>query len=143
MSQNKKDEALQGNEIIEERIAAFNKEATEENLAALLTQIRKRMIEKGQFVVMVEPQITGGLALKARPIKGQGNWFVAFTDFEQQMKGDDKVMSTFMADIEGLIRMATSDESVQGIVLNPWENPIMLNKVLLQVVLGDDGNAPS
>lgn len=132
-----KDESLRGNEKIEKSIADFVMEATEENLAALLTVIRKRMQEKGQLVVAVDAQADGGLTLKVRPIKNQGSWFVAFTDFEQQMKGEEKVMSTFMADIEGLLRMAVSDSRIQGVVLNPWDKPMMLNQALIEVILGE------
>ena len=43
-----KDEGLQGNEKIEEAIAALQQELTDEMLAHALTVIRRRMREKGQ-----------------------------------------------------------------------------------------------
>ena len=49
------DEGLQGNERIEEAILALQQEPTEELLAHALTVLRKRMQEKGQFIVAVEP----------------------------------------------------------------------------------------
>ena len=43
-----KDNELQGNEKIEEAIAALQQEPTQEMLAHTLTVIRRRMQEKGQ-----------------------------------------------------------------------------------------------
>lgn len=49
------EEALQGNENIEQAIAALQQNATPELLAHALTAIRRRIRENGQFVVAVEP----------------------------------------------------------------------------------------
>ena len=47
------EEALQGNENIEQAIAALQQNATPELLAHALTAIRRRIRENGQFVVAV------------------------------------------------------------------------------------------
>ena len=49
------DKGLQGNEKIEQAIVALQQEATQEMLAHTLTVIRRRMREKGQFILSVEP----------------------------------------------------------------------------------------
>ena len=49
------EEALQGNETIEQAIAALQQDPTQELLAHALTTIRRRIREEGQFVVAVEP----------------------------------------------------------------------------------------
>lgn len=49
------DKGLQGNEKIEQAIAALQQEATQEMLAHALTVIRRRMKENGQFILAVEP----------------------------------------------------------------------------------------
>ena len=51
----KVDEGLQGNEKIEEAILGLQKESTQEMLAHTLTVIRRRMKEKGQVILAVEP----------------------------------------------------------------------------------------
>ena len=51
----KVDEGLQGNEKIEEAILGLQKESTQEMLAHTLTIIRRRMKEKGQVILAVEP----------------------------------------------------------------------------------------
>ena len=58
MSDNKnvnQDKGLQGNEKIEQAIAALQQEATQEMLAHTLTVIRRRMRENGQCILSVEP----------------------------------------------------------------------------------------
>ena len=57
MSDNKnvnQDKGLQGNEKIEQAIAALQQEATQEMLAHTLTVIRRRMRENGQFILRSE-----------------------------------------------------------------------------------------
>lgn len=49
-----RDEALKGNEKIEEAILGLQKETSQEMLAHVLTVIRRRMNENGQVIVAVE-----------------------------------------------------------------------------------------
>ena len=74
------DEGLQGNERIEEAILALQQEPTEELLAHTLTVLRKRMQEKGQFIVAVEPPVGDGtMKLQTIRTKDGGLWWMAFT----------------------------------------------------------------
>lgn len=132
-----KDNELQGNEKIEEAIAALQQEPTQEMLAHALTVIRRRMQEKGQFVIAVEPP-TGNNQLKLQAITTDDGkvWWMAFTSFEEQLKGSNGVMSTFMADIKQLFTSALQADAISGIILNPWNRTIMLDKNLIQITLG-------
>ena len=121
----KKDKGLQGNEKIEEAILALQQEPTEELLAHALTVVRRRMREQGQFIVAVEP-----------PSDGK-KWWSAFTGFEEELKGSGTVMSTFLTDIEQLFRMALTAEGIEGVILNPWNRTLMLDKHLLRIILGE------
>ena len=95
---------LQGNEKIEQAIAALQQEATQEMLAHTLTVIRRRMRENGQFILSVEPP-TGDNQLRIGTVKtGDGKvWWAAFTSFEEELKGGGSVQSTFLTDIVTLI----------------------------------------
>ena len=77
MSDNKnvnQDKGLQGNEKIEQAIAALQQEATQEMLAHTLTVIRRRMRENGQFILSVEPP-TGDSQLRIGTVKtAAGRW---------------------------------------------------------------------
>ncbi len=132
-----KDNELQGNEKIEEAIAALQQEPTQEMLAHALTVIRRCMQEKGQFVIAVEPP-TGDNQLKLQAITTDDGkvWWMAFTSFEEELKGSNSVMSTFMTDIKQLFTSALQADAISGIILNPWNRTIMLDKNLIQITLG-------
>lgn len=132
-----KDNKLQGNEKIEEAIAALQQEPTQEMLAHTLTVIRRRMQEKGQFVIAVEPP-TGDNQLKLQAITTDDGkvWWMAFTSFDEELKGSNSVMSTFMTDIKQLFTSALQADAISGIILNPWNRTIMLDKNLIQITLG-------
>lgn len=131
------DNELQGNEKIEEAIAALQQEPTQEMLAHTLTVIRRRMQEKGQFVIAVEPP-TGDNQLKLQAITTDDGkvWWMAFTSFEEELKGSNSVMSTFMTDIKQLFTSALQADAISGIILNPWNRTIILDKNLIQITLG-------
>ena len=132
-----KDNELQGNEKIEEAIAALQQEPTQEMLAHTLTVIRRRMQEKGQFVIAVEPP-TGNNQLKLQAITTDDGkvWWMAFTSFEEELKGSNSVMSTFMTDIKQLFTSALQADTISGINLNPRNRTIMQDKNLIQIKLG-------
>ena len=136
-NKNKTDKGLLGNEKIEEAIAALQQEPTQEMLAHTLTVIRRRMQEKGQFVIAVEPP-TGDNQLKLQAITTDDGkvWWMAFTSFDEELKGSNSVMSTFMTDIKQLFTSALQADAISGIILNPWNRTIMLDKNLIQITLG-------
>ena len=138
MDNNKIDEGLQGNEKIETAIAALQQEDSEEMLAHTLTVIRRRMKEGGQFIVAVEPP-TGGNQMQIQAVQTpDGNsWWAAFTSFEEELKGSGSVMSTFLTDMEQLFRMTLTADGIEGVILNPWNRTLMLDKRFLHIILGE------
>lgn len=136
MAKEKIDEGLIGNEKIEQAIAGLQQEATPEQLAHTLTVIRRRMQEGGQVIVAVEPP-KGGSQMLLQAIETDGKtWWAAFSSFEEELKGGGNVKSTFLADIEKLFQGALQAEGIEGVILNPWNRTIMLDKNLIQIVLG-------
>ena len=145
----KKDEGLIGNEKIEEAIDALQQEPSEELLAHALTVLRRRMRERGQVILAVDmPQDQSGMpqmmANPAAPMQIQAvqtadgkAWWVAFTSFEEELRGADQVKSTFLADLEQIFRTALTVNEIEGVIINPWNRTMMLNKNLIQIVLGD------
>mgnify|MGYP002267931287 FL=1 len=143
MSDNKninvnQDKGLQGNEKIEQAIAGLQQEATQEMLAHTLTVIRRRMRENGQLILSVEPP-TGDNQLRIGTVKtGDGKvWWAAFTSFEEELKGGGSVQSTFLTDIDQLFHSALQINEIEGIILNPWNRTIMLDKNLINIILGN------
>lgn len=135
-----RDEGLRGNEKIEEAIAGLQQEPTQEMLAHALTVVRRRMKENGQFIVAVEPPAGGGQLLLQTVKTSDGKlWWVAFTGFEEELRGSDRVKSTFLADMGQLFATALQADGVEGIILNPWNRTLMLEKELIRIILGQQG----
>ena len=131
----RQDETLQGNEKIEVAIQALQKEATQEQLAHTLTVIRRRMKDLGQVIVAVEPSIgTTQMNLKMIQTSDGSNWWYAFTSFNEEMKGADSVKSTFLVDIDKLFDATLTVPEIKGVILNPWNRTLMLDKGLIRII---------
>ncbi len=131
------DPGLQGNERIEVAIAGLQQETSQEHLAHTLTVIRQRMREGGQLIIAVEPpKGDGQLRIQAVQTEDGGSWWTVFTGFDEELKGSDSVKSTFLTDMRQLFTQAVQTEGIQGIILNPWNRTLMLDKNLLWVILG-------
>ena len=132
------DEGLKGNEKIENAIASLQADASEERLAHTLTVFRRRMRENGQFIVAVEPP-SGEEQIKVQAVKTPDgkNWWMAFTSFEEELKGSNSVMSTFLTDINKMFISALKVDEIDGIIINPWNRTIMLDKSLISIILGN------
>lgn len=132
-----KDEGLNGNEKIEQAVYALQKEATQEQLAHTLTVIRRRMKEHGQFVVAVEPNLSSEqMQLRTIRTADGASWWYAFTSFEEELKGAEPVQSTFLVDMDKLFDAALAVPEISGIILNPWNRTIQLDKTLIRITKG-------
>ena len=161
-----KDAGLIGNEKIEEAIAALQQEPSEELLAHALTVVRRRMREHGQVILAVDmpqmrqnvmlqmqdgqngmPPVQNGFAqtgTPAAPMQIQAvktadgkDWWVAFTSFDEELRGGDQVKSTFLADLEQIFQTVLTVKEVEGVILNPWNRTMMLDKSLIRIILGE------
>ena len=45
--------------------------------------------------------------------------------------------STFLADREQIFRTALTVPEIEGVILNPWNRTMMLDKSLIRIVLGE------
>ena len=136
MKDYKADEGLQGNDKIEKAIAGLQKETTQEMLAHTLTVIRRRMKDAGQLIIAVEPPSGDGqLRLEAVRTEDGKNWWVAFTSFEEELKGADTMKSTFLSDIGKLFQTALTVPEIEEIIINPWNRTIMLDKKLIRIIM--------
>ena len=77
------------------------------------------------------------MRLQAVQTSDGGKWWSAFTGFEEELKGSGSVMSTFLTDIEQLFRMTLNAEGIEGVILNPWNRTLMLDKQLIRIILGE------
>lgn len=107
-----KDEGLQGNEKIEQAVLALQHEPTQEQLAHTLTVLRRRMKAQGQLVAAAEPNL-GGAPLQLRTVQ-----------------------STFLVEIEKLFDAALTVPEISGVILNPWDRTLQLDKNLIRIIKG-------
>lgn len=137
----KVDKGLQGNEKIEEAIVTLQSQSTPELLAHALTVIRRRMKEQGQLIIAVEPSpLSNEMNVQAVKTSDGKNWWVAFTGFDEELKGGDSVKSTFLTDMDKLFQSALTVDEIEGVIINPWNRTIMLNKRLISIILGTADN---
>ena len=135
---NKIDQGLLGNEKIEDAIAALQQEPTEEFLAHVLTVVRRRMRENGQVIIAIEPNAEAGqMKLQAVQTSDGNSWWAVFTSFDEEVKGSGSVMSTFMTDIGKVLEAALSEQEISGVIINPWNRTLMLDKTLIRIILGN------
>ena len=132
------DEGLLGNEKIEEAIVALQQELSAEMLAHTLTVVRRRMREQGQFILALEAP-GADEQLKVRAVKTEDGklWWAAFTSFEEELKGADQVKSTFLSEIGRMFEAALTVPEIAGIIINPWNRTIMLDKHLIRIIMPD------
>lgn len=96
--------------------------------------IRHRVQEGGQFIVAVEPSLTQ-TQMNVRVVKTSDGaaWWTVFTGFEEELKGADSVKSTFLTDMGKLFQAALTVPGIQGVILNPWNRTLMLDKHLIEI----------
>ena len=98
----------------------------------------RRMKEGGQLIVAVEPD-PAQAQMKLQTVRTPDGkiWWSAFTSFEEELKGADQVKSTFLSEIGRMFEAALTVPEVAGIIINPWNRTLMLDKTLIRIVLGD------
>ena len=132
-----KDEGLKGNEWLEDCIRDLQEKPSVETLSVALTAVRKRMQAGGQFIVAVDASMGQQLQIQAMEIENGEKWIPVYSGFEEQMKSRQQVMSTFMADIRGILDMALAEPSLNGVLLNPYGRTLRLDKDLIRLIKGE------
>lgn len=95
------------------------------------------MREGGQFIVAVDPKAgDAGLSIQAVKTDDGRMWWSVFTSFDEELKGSGSVMSTFMSGIGQILKTAGEVEGISGIIINPWNRTLMLDKNLINIILG-------
>ena len=64
-------------------------------------------------------------------------WWMAFTSFEEELKGADQVKSTFLSEIGRMFEAALTVPEIAVIIINPWNRTIMLDKHLIRIIMPD------
>lgn len=148
------DNAVSENESIKKAIAGLNETQSRENVIAVLETIRTEMNRSGSILIPVEVppsalalfdpetakpgdivQATENLHLVIRKLKLENSeaYLAAFTSAAEVEKGEatSTVTSTIAAYLESVLHA----EDVAGIVINPWDDPFLLTKDMIRMIL--------
>ena len=97
------------------------------------------MNDKGQLIIAVEPPLPDGkLNLKVIKTEDGQMWWIAYTSFDEELKGADNIKSTFLTDIDKLLKSALQVDEISGIIINPWNKTLMLDKELIKIIIGKE-----
>lgn len=125
-----------GNKLIEDAVREMYKALNEDKLAKVLTLIRKRMTDGGHFVVAVKAGDSGSLELRPVTTPDGSKWFAAFTGFEEELKKNDEIVSGFTAEISKLFDITLASDNISGIIINPWDKAVKLDKNMIMLIKG-------
>lgn len=92
--------------------------------------------EKLNIAKLMEPVNPNGIPRKVELIGG-GMAFTAFTSRKELDKGQPTKFTA--AHMKDFFEMALEDMNITGIVINPWDVSVLLDKRLLTMILAEDG----
>lgn len=148
------------NQDIEKTIHSLEKDKTQENIEKLLWQLSSKLSDHGAFLIPVldseamedpskdlfrldkfsldqtEPKKRGRMAMprKVELIQG-GEAYTAFTSREELDKGESTDYTVIP--MKDYLELALLDEDCIGIVINPWDVSVLLDKRLIMMILKD------
>ena len=130
---------LDGNELIEEAIANFYKENSEENFVNILEAIRGRMHADGHFIfpVMIDEEDPERFAFCTLQANDGKVLQAAFTSQEEYEKGEKRDVISYF--IDSALKSCL-DSELAGIVINPWGQSFLLAKELIEEIFRIDGD---
>ena len=133
-----KNNFLDNNHLIVEKIRAFRAEPTTETYGAVLDQIREIMQADGHFLIPVwYPEGENeemSFNLHQLQTEDGGIYLVAFTDEEELYKGQETAIVFDF--IDQFFDFVFITPHVEGFILNPWsENNFTFSKALMQTIV--------
>ena len=127
-----------GNERIEEAIARYHVDDSEENLYAILDTIRDRMHEDGHFFLpVIRNEEDDSFTFRTIKTEDGKYWNVAFTSQYELEKGAETDVISFF--IDGTMKNSIETEAA-GIIINPWGRPFMLVNSMIEAIFTVDGD---
>ena len=130
---------LVGNDVIEKAVADYYADTSNEKLFGVVQAIYQRMHENGHFLIPVMTQETeSGPEFTLHTIQTQDGqqWLVAFTAETEYEKGQkSQVIGNF---IDEIIRMCMESSDAPGFIINPWGQPFLLTRDIMQFMLDSD-----
>ena len=127
---------LIGNDIIENALAAVNKNANQDTVMAVIHALQDRMVADGHLLLPVEyddPDDTNTFRLRTVLSENDDLYIACFTSEEELHKGEPTAVISHFIGV--FLEAIIDNSSVKGIVINPFGHNFHLSKGAIQIVL--------
>ena len=150
-----------GNEELVAAMRIAYEDSSKEAYIKVLDLLAKRIAEGGEIILPVQMSqsafdmlgdlnnikvgdtltSTEEIRMKPQTITDSNGeiWYAVFTDYNEAGKGESS--SSINQPLKEIVKAALEDDGKKGLILNPWENPIFLDKNMLKMVL--DASRPN
>lgn len=133
------DTFLDGNEAIEEAIAQYYEDSSQDTLIRVLETIRLRMHADGHFIfpVLEDEKDENSFAFRMIQSRDGKMWCAAFTSRSEFEKGaPSQVLSHF---IDSVMKNCLDSET-DGLIINPWGQAFLLPREQIESIFAADGD---
>lgn len=132
-----RNEFLKGNDGIRQALAdAHAHDFGTEQAENLIAVLRRRIGEDGHLLIPVEllgEDVSQGFRLRSVPGEDGAPFMACFTREEELNKGEPTAVLSMFADV--FFNAVVQEETVGGIVIDPWSDGCALSKAFLRRVL--------
>ena len=115
----------------------FLGERSWDNLTMVLEAVRNSMNEGEKLVIPIETppdasEPDDGIIMRTLPVEGEKQYVACFTSVEELEKGQPT--DHFDADIQSFLDEVFMNPSAGGIIINPWNQGIMIDRELIELI---------
>lgn len=115
----------------------FLGERSWDNLTMVLEAVRNAMNEGEKLVIPIETPTDAseqddGIIMRTLPVEGEKSYVACFTSVEELEKGQPT--DHFDADIQSFLDEVFMNPSAGGIIINPWNQGIMIDRELIELI---------
>ena len=115
----------------------FLGERSWDNLTMVLEAVRNAMNEGEKLVIPIETPTDAseqddGIIMRTLPVEGEKSYVACFTSVEKLEKGQPT--DHFDADIQTFLDEMFMNPSAGGIIINPWNQGIMIDRELIELI---------
>ena len=115
----------------------FLGERSWDNLTMVLEAVRNAMNEGEKLVIPIETppdasEQDDGIIMRTLPVEGEKSYVACFTSVEELEKGQPT--DHFDADIQSFLDEVFMNPSAGGIIINPWNQGIMIDRELIELI---------
>lgn len=115
----------------------FLGERSWDNLTMVLEAVRNAMNEGEKLVIPIETppdasEQDDGIIMRTLPVEGEKSYVACFTSVEELEKGQPT--DHFDADIQTFLDEVFMNPSAGGIIINPWNQGIMIDRELIELI---------